>query len=74
MTEAEQIAAKVGKEIDRICKKYKCEIGVWLTWRDLLYNFDQVKKTPGVDELKFGLEIRLNVEESENTAHPHNEG
>lgn len=55
----EKIAESVGKEIEKICKKHNCEIGVWLNWRDLQYNFDQMKADPALNELKFGLEIRL---------------
>ena len=57
--EAEKIAEKVSKELERICKKYNCEIGVWLTWRDLLHNFDLMKKDTSLNELQFGLQIRL---------------
>ena len=55
----EQIAEKVAVEIDKIEKKYKCQIGVFLTWRDLLHNFELMKKEPELNELKFGLQIRL---------------
>jgi hypothetical protein len=57
--EADKIADKVSKELERICKKYNCEIGVWLTWRDLLHNFDLMKKDNSLNELQFGLQIRL---------------
>ena len=57
--EADKIAEKVSKELERICKKYNCEIGVWLTWRDLLHNFDLMKKDTSLNELQFGLQIRL---------------
>lgn len=55
----EKIAESVAKEIDQICAKHKCEIGVWLTWRDLLHNFDAMKADPKINELHFGLQIRI---------------
>jgi hypothetical protein len=55
----DKIADKVAKEIDKICQKYNCEIGVWLTWRDLINNFDIMKKNAELNELQFGLQIRL---------------
>jgi len=72
-SKAEIVAEKVGNEIERICKKYNCEIGVWLNWRDLMFNFDQLKKDPTMNELKFGLEIRIHEEVSD-TAHSNNKG
>jgi len=57
--EAHIVAEKVAKEIDKIRQKYKCEIGVWLTWRDLLYNFEVMRKENGLNELHFGLQIRI---------------
>lgn len=60
----EQIADKAAKEIDKICKKYNCEIGVWLSWRDLIHNFDIMKADPKINELNFGLQIRINGSES----------
>jgi hypothetical protein len=57
--DAQAVADKVSREIERICKKYNCEIGVWLSWRDLMHNFDIMKKDASVNELQFGLQIRL---------------
>ena len=55
----QQTADKVAKEIDKICKKYNCELGVWLTWRDIIKNFDLMKENPELNELRFGLQIRI---------------
>lgn len=55
----EKVAESVSREIERICKKHKCEIGVWLSWRDLLHNFDAMKADPNLNELHFGLQIRI---------------
>ncbi len=53
------IADEFAKELDALCKKYNCEVGVWLTWRDLLHNLDILKRDPNVNELLFGLQIRI---------------
>jgi hypothetical protein len=55
----DQVADKVAEEIQNICIKYKCELGVWLSWIDLLNNFDLMKKDSTINELNFGLQIRL---------------
>ena len=70
----DKVAENVGKEIDKICKKYGCEIGIWLNWRDLIYNFDQMKNDPKLNELKFGLEIRIHDKETNDTMSPDNKG
>ena len=59
MMTPEQIAEKVGREIEAICKKHGCEVGVWLSWRDLLHNFEVMKTDPKLNELQFGLQIRI---------------
>jgi hypothetical protein len=53
------LAEQVAGEIDAICQRYGCEIGVWLTWRDLLHNLEIARTTPGLDVLNFGLQIRI---------------
>jgi hypothetical protein len=55
----EQTAERVAKELDKLCRKYKCKVGVWLTWRELYHNFMIMQKTPEFDEAEFGLQIRL---------------
>lgn len=70
----EKIAENVWKEIDNLCKKYNCEIGVWLNWRDLQYNFDQMKNDPKLNELKFGLEVRIHGKEADNTMSQNDKG
>jgi hypothetical protein len=62
----EQIADKFAIELDSLCKKYRCSVGVWLTWRDLESNLDKMRKTPGFDEAEFGLQIRFKDVESKN--------
>ncbi len=59
MITPEQKAEKVAKELEKLQKKYDCKIGVWLTWRDLMHNFDIMKKDINLDELEFGLQIRI---------------
>ena len=54
-----EIADQVTRELDAICKKYNCQLGIWLTWRDILHNLDKMKSTPGFDEAYFGIQIRL---------------
>ena len=54
----DQKAEKIGKELDRLCKKYDCQIGVWLSWQDILANLDMMKKNQ-LDQLSFGLQIQL---------------
>ena len=55
----DKIAEKVSKELDKLCKKYNCDVGVWLTWRDLMHNLDQMKARKGFNEAHFGLQIRI---------------
>jgi hypothetical protein len=59
MTEFEKKGNKVAAEIEKICKKYDCQLGVWLTWRDLAHNLQKMQDTPGFDEAQFGLQIRF---------------
>lgn len=63
----QQIAEKVAAQIQSIEKQYNCQLGVWLTWRDLLHNFDLMKKEPKLNELQFSLQIRLPDAEDETT-------
>lgn len=63
----EKVAEKVAGEIDKICQKYNCEIGVWLSWRDLLANFEHMKKDPNINELQFGLQIRFDADDKDKT-------
>ena len=55
----EKVADKFAAELDKLCKKYGCEVGVWLSWRDLLHNFEIMKSDSNLNELKFGLQIRI---------------
>ncbi len=59
----EEKAKKVSKEIDKIMKKYNCQLGVWRTWEDLLLNINQMKQNPELKELYFTLQIK-EVEEN----------
>jgi hypothetical protein len=58
----EQKAEAIASQIEKLCKKYNCRIGVWLTWRDLLHNFDIAKKDPKINELEFRLQVRFENE------------
>lgn len=69
----QQIAEEVAAQIEAIEKKYNCQLGVWLTWRDLLHNFDVMKKEPKLNELQFSLQIRL-PDGSEDEATPGDKG
>ncbi len=60
--EQELIANEVADTISKIEAKYKCKLGVWLTWRDLIHNFDKIKAEPDLNELHFGLHIRFENE------------
>lgn len=60
--EHQKIADKVAAEIDKICKKYNCQLGVWLTWRDMEGNLKKMRETTGFDEADFGIQIRFKDE------------
>jgi len=47
------------KELQKVCTKHGCDLGVWLTWRDLIANFEEMKKNPDFNEAFFGLQIRF---------------
>lgn len=55
----EQVANKFSADLDKLCKKYGCEVGVWLSWRDLMHNFEIMRSDPNLNELMFGLQIRI---------------
>ncbi len=55
----EETAENFANDLDELCKKYGCNVGVWLSWRDMLHNFDIMKQDPKMDELHFGLQIRI---------------
>lgn len=55
----EEKAQKIDQAISKLCKKYDCEIGVWLTWDDLLNNIHHLKMNPTLDHLGFTLQIKL---------------
>lgn len=65
----EEIAEEVADKVEKLCAEYNCEIGVWLSWRDILHNFDAMKANPELNELNFGLQIRIHGTESNSTAH-----
>ena len=58
----EKKAEVIGREVEKLCKKHGCEIGVWLTWRDLLHNFEKAKKDTNINEFHFGLQVRFDNE------------
>ena len=62
MMKPEKKAEAFGKDLEKLCKKYGCRAGVWLTWRDLLHNFEIAKKDPNINELEFGLQVRFDNE------------
>jgi hypothetical protein len=55
----EEIANKIAADIEMICKKHKCDIGIWLSWRDMEATLEKMRKTPKFDEAHFGLQIRF---------------
>lgn len=58
----EEKAEIIGREVEKLCKKHGCQIGVWLNWRDLLHNFEAVKNDQNINELHFGLQVRFDNE------------
>lgn len=46
-------------ELREIEKKYNCELGCWLSWRDLIHNLRVMENTPGFDEAKFKIDVKL---------------
>lgn len=55
-----EIIEQVSKEVGDICKKYNCQLGVWMDWRELFTNFEAIKKDPSISEMFFGLQIKFN--------------
>jgi hypothetical protein len=66
MTHQEK-ADKIMGELQRIEKKFGCEIGVWLSWRDLYHNFDAMRKDPKIDNAKFPLQVKFSPDEPQDT-------
>ena len=63
----EEKAKKIDEAIGRICKKYDCEIGVWLTWEHLLNNIHHMKMNPNLEHLVFPLQIKLKSDGTNDT-------
>jgi hypothetical protein len=59
MNNPELIAQEVSQAINDLREKYGCELGIWLNWRDLIHNFELLKANPNLNELHFGIQIRI---------------
>jgi len=55
----EDIADNFATEVQALCEKYNCRVGVWLSWRDMEATLKTMRETPGFDEAEFGLQIRI---------------
>jgi hypothetical protein len=65
----EKLALAVQKDIEKLEKKHGVKLGVWLSWRDLARNLDALKMNHDLEELNFGLQLRIetNGKESDDT-------
>jgi len=59
MGKQEQVAKQVGGYLEKICKKNACNMGVWLTWEDLIRAVDYMRKNPQVGEIMYDLQIKF---------------
>ncbi len=62
----EKVAVKIGKYLEKVCQQEGCDIGIWLSWDDLLRAVDTMKKNPQFTEIKGELQIRWSDDDGSN--------
>jgi glutamine phosphoribosylpyrophosphate amidotransferase len=63
----EKVAVKISKYLEKVCKQEGCDIGIWLSWDDLLRAVDTMKKNPQFTEIKGEIQIRWSDNGSNDT-------